>query len=186
MNFKTKLIVGISVSFMLANAANAELIDNSSRSLTVTNVTQSSQKIKVNEADRTKAQGISNQRYTFPKEIEEGYWAMTTSIDGIASTVNFSDNYIHIHQFQCLPDGTSKPLETYTYEMEPSSSSMGLKRKDGSHYSELQFISFEPQKSLIMHQSFVANLELKRAMPDGVNLQYVFTPKLKPACPSYK
>ena len=190
MSFKKRLVVGASGLLMLSGLsgyANADLMDNSGQRLVRIAPSQNAQQAQssnLNQAD-IKAQAVADANYAFPESIQDGYWAMLSSIDGTSTTVEFSDKYIHIHRFQCLPDGSYQKLDAHNYAMEPVANGMGLKRNDGSHYSQLNLIKFEPKKSLLMHQSFIANLELKRAMPEGVDLQYTYTPELVPACPKF-
>ncbi|WP_019673814.1 hypothetical protein [Psychrobacter lutiphocae] len=171
---KKQLLAGLTSLLMLSSYAYAELIDQSAqRQAVIPSVTETvtSAVIQVNQND------------TFPQEIGEGYWAMTQTIDGISHTVEFKDNHIVIHQFQCHANGNIDKLPVHSYELEPSMSGMGLKREDGTHYSELKLIKFEPKKSLHLHQNFLANFELRQAMPNGIDLHYIYSPNLAPICP---
>lgn len=190
MSFKQKLVMGVGSLLMLSGLsgyANADLIDNSRQRVVRIVPSLHAQQAQSRHSSQASvnAQAVVDTDYAFPKGIQDGYWAMLSSVDGTSSTVEFSDGYIHIHRFQCLPDGSYQKLDAHNYAMEPVANGMGLKRNDGSHYSQLNLIKFEPKKSLLMHQSFIANLELKRALPEGVDLQYIYTPELVPACPKF-
>lgn len=187
MNVKTQLLtVSLSGILVLSGYANADIVDLSTRKISVISnsqpITQTPESSQNQSQTQRMIQTPSNTNYAFPIDLKQGYWAMTTMLNNIASTVRFSDSYIHIYQFQCHPDGSFEKLKTYSYELEPSQTGMGLKREDGSHYSELRLIKFEPKQTLFMHQNFIANLELRQAMPNGIDLHYVYSPNLVPVC----
>lgn len=124
----------------------------------------------------------TKQSYKFPKEIYEGYWAMPAAIEGESVVVNFREGASNNYRFKCNANGNFQQISVEKNKLEPSATGMVLRLDNEPLMSELRLVRLAPKQVLILNQNFLVP-ELKQAMPDGLEMAYIYTPTLKPLCP---
>lgn len=122
--------------------------------------------------------------YSFPKGIEDGYWAMVGDIDGEYAVVDFDGNTSHNYRFKCNEaTHTYRQTEKETYTLKPTTDGMQLIYQNELAFATLKAIRLEPKKVLILVQSF-PDKALQELLPDSLEFTYIYTPKLQPLCGS--
>ncbi|WP_019673817.1 hypothetical protein [Psychrobacter lutiphocae] len=119
--------------------------------------------------------------YQLPQAVYDGYWAMTSGINGEAAVVSFRDNMSYNYRFKCYVDGRFEQLGMEKYQLRPSATAMGLQYESEPVFSAIKVVKVEPKKSLILNQSFT-DPQLQQALPNGQNYSYVYKSKLEPIC----
>ena len=123
----------------------------------------------------------NNKNYTFPSEIYDGYWAMTSPASDNAIVVSFDQGVYYHYTFACGTNGRYQQIHYETGDLVPSPTGMGLQSEGEPIYSETKVLSLQPKRSLQLTQRFFKPA-LKQSMPNGMNYTYVYSPTLKPIC----
>ena len=129
----------------------------------------------------TAAQHQKSDLYAFPDSMYEGYWAMTSDINGEMPVIGFRDNVSYNYRFKCNADGSFTQVDREVATLVPSNTGMQLKYQDGSIMSELRVDQLTPKQALALTQMFIEP-NLKAAVPDGIQFMYVYRPTPTPIC----
>ena len=124
----------------------------------------------------------ANNEYVLPEQINEGYWAATSLISNEAVVVNFRSGVANNYSFKCNADGSYRQIGAESYKMVPSSTGIGLQTEGEPVFSEISVTSFVPKNSMSINQQ-PTNPEIRKALPNGLNYNYEYTPTLTPICP---
>lgn len=129
-------------------------------------------------AQNTSANGV----YSFPAELDNGYWAMTDKIMGTDTIVvdfngNSADNYL----FKCGPNGTYRQINVETVSLIPSATGMQVKYANEPIFSELQLVDYTPKQFLTLEQKFV-HPDIINAPREEKEFSYRYTSVLTPIC----
>lgn len=122
-----------------------------------------------------------NNSYQLPQGIYDGYWAMTSGINGEAAIVSFKNGVSHNYRFKCYLDGSYKQVGVEKYQLKPMQNSIGLQYDNEPVFSYIKVDKLLPKQALMLNQTF-SNPELQRAYPNGQSFSYVYKTKLEPIC----
>lgn len=128
------------------------------------------------------ASNPTNNNYVLPQQINEGYWAATSLIDGQAVVVNFRPEVANNYSFRCNANGSYSQIGVESHNMVPSSTGVGLQYGSDPVFSEIKVTSLIPKSTLSLNQQYT-NPEIRRAMPNGLNYNYRYMSTLTPICP---
>ncbi|WP_143821364.1 hypothetical protein [Moraxella pluranimalium] len=133
---------------------------------------------------------IAHAEYQFPKEIYQGYWAMTEPVFGDYGVINFrqSDSGIiasnHL-RFECLADGKYRQVGLEMTVFEPKQDKMAMiDIKTKAPFAYLETMMIVPKEGLILKQTY-ADETMQELFPDGLLFAYVHTPTPTPLCLQY-
>lgn len=127
------------------------------------------------------APNSTSNAYQLPQGISEGYWAMTSAINGEASVVSFNNGMSQNYRFKCYADGTYQQIGMEQYKLVPTANAVGLQYQNQPVFSYIKATKFAPKQSLMLNQTF-NEPELQRAYPNGQNYSYVYKSRLEPIC----
>ena len=119
--------------------------------------------------------------YQLPQGIYDGYWAMTSGINGEAAVVSFKNGMSYNYRFQCYIDGSYKQVSVEQYQLKPMQNSIGLQHGNEPVFSYIRVDKLVPKQTLMLNQTF-SKPELQRAFPNGQNFSYVYKTNLEPNC----
>ncbi|SUD89761.1 hypothetical protein [Psychrobacter phenylpyruvicus] len=119
--------------------------------------------------------------YQLPQGIYDGYWAMTSGMNGQAAVISFKNEMSYNYRFQCYIDGSYKQVGVEQYQLKPMQNSIGLQYGNEPVFSYIKVNKLVPKQSLMLNQTF-SKPELQRAFPNGQNFSYVYKTKLEPIC----
>lgn len=122
-----------------------------------------------------------NNSYQLPQGIYDGYWAMTSGINGEAAVVSFKNGMSYNYRFQCYIDGSYKQVSVEQYQLIPMQNSIGLQYGNEPVFSYIKVDKLVPKQALMLNQTF-SKPELQRAFPNGQNFSYVYKTNLEPNC----
>ncbi|WP_201586583.1 hypothetical protein [Psychrobacter jeotgali] len=122
-----------------------------------------------------------NNNYQLPQEIYEGYWAMTSKINGQAGVVSFRDGMTYNYRFKCNADGSYQQVAVEKYKLKPNPTAVGLQYENEPVFSEIKVVRLAPKQVLMLNQSY-SDPELQRVLPDGQEYAYIYKPTLEPLC----
>lgn len=131
---------------------------------------------------------LAHADYQFPKEIYQGYWAMTEPVFGKYSVVNFRQSNSGIiasnHlSFECLAGGKYRQvgIEKTIFESKQDKMAM-IDVKTKAPFAYLETMMIVPEEGLILKQTY-ADKTMQELFPDGLLFAYVHTPTPTPLCP---
>lgn len=119
--------------------------------------------------------------YQLPQGIYDGYWAMTTGINGEAAVVSFKNGMSYNYRFKCYIDGSYKQVGMEQYQLKPMQNKIGLQYENEPVFSYIKVDKLVPKQSLMLNQTF-SKPELQQAFPNGQNFSYVYKTNLEPNC----
>ncbi|MCC3309300.1 hypothetical protein [Psychrobacter sanguinis] len=119
--------------------------------------------------------------YQLPQGIYDGYWAMTSGMNGEAAVVSFKNGMSYNYRFQCYIDGSYKQVSVEQYQLIPMQTSIGLQYGNEPVFSYIKVDKLVPKQALMLNQTF-SKPELQRAFPNGQNFSYVYKTNLEPNC----
>lgn len=123
-----------------------------------------------------------NNDYVLPKEINEGYWATTSLVNGDAVVINFRPGTANIYNFQCNANGRYQQVRTESFKTVPSATGMGLQAEGEPVFSEIKVIGLIAKKSLTLNQ-LSSDPKIQQRLPNGMSYSYRYTSTLTPICP---
>ncbi len=151
--------------------------------LTTTLLMTSCASISNNHANAPSQNSQSTGLYSFPKEIDSGYWARVKDIRDEAVVVDFNGQTAQNYRFKCQADGSYRQLSVESVNLIPSATGMQVQYADEPIFSELRVVDYQPRQSLKLKQTFT-HVDLKNVVHEDREFSYRYTSTLKPLCGS--
>lgn len=117
-------------------------------------VPQAKTQVVVRPAQTNTTPKLPQATYSFPAEIQQGYWAMEGNLDNSYIVLKFNnDNTAYYNKFVCHADGTYSKQAVQLHTFAPTQNgAMALIVQGKPTNSTLTLVGLEPKKSMTLRQ----------------------------------